>query len=102
MTIVQLLPDDFEETENLQVLELQNNLITSLNSSLLPLKRLRSLNLTHNMLNEFSWHEVRTLTELRHLDLSSNKIRHLSGMTPVSHKSFAKRFVHARICTLLI
>lgn len=47
------------------------------NSALYPLKSLKSLNLTHNDLPEFSFSSIRGLRELRLLDLSNNKVTRL-------------------------
>lgn len=60
------------------------NLIPALNSSLLPLRSLKELNLTHNELREFSLQDIRGLRQLRLVDLSHNKISKLSGRMEVS------------------
>nr|CAD7454215.1 unnamed protein product [Timema tahoe] len=74
-----LSEDDFTELENLEDLQLGNNLLPSLNGSLLPLRSLRYLNLSHNLLEEFSLQEIRGLRRIRILDLSDNRISRLSG-----------------------
>nr|CAD7598643.1 unnamed protein product [Timema genevievae] len=76
---VRLSEDDFMELENLEDLQLGNNLLPSLNGSLLPLRSLRYLNLSHNLLEEFSLQEIRGLRRIRILDLSDNRISRLSG-----------------------
>lgn len=88
--------EDFLEAELLEDLELGHNSLKSLgggvgvngdgnggNSVLYPLRSLKSLNLTHNELREFSFASLRGLRELRLLDLSNNRIARLHrGRTP--------------------
>lgn len=88
--------EDFIEAEMLEDLELGHNSLKSLgggvgangdgsggNSVLYPLRSLKSLNLTHNELREFSFASLRGLRELRLLDLSNNRIARLHrGRTP--------------------
>ncbi|XP_076625892.1 leucine-rich repeat-containing larval translucida [Colletes latitarsis] len=92
----ELTEEDFLEAELLEDLELGHNSLKSLggavgangdgnggNSVLYPLRSLKSLNLTHNELREFSFASLRGLRELRLLDLSNNKIARLhKGRTP--------------------
>lgn len=92
----ELTEEDFLEAEMLEDLELGHNSLKSLggtvggsgdgnggNSVLYPLRSLRSLNLTHNELREFSFASLRGLRELRMLDLSNNRIARLHrGRTP--------------------
>lgn len=66
--------------------QLGHNHLKSLNKSFLPMRRLRSLNLTHNQLEEFSFQEIRGLQNLKILDISYNKIKQLSGKMEVSRK----------------
>lgn len=78
------------EAEKLEDLELGHNSLKSLggssigggdgnghSSALWPLKSLKSLNLTHNELSEFSFVTLRGLKELRLIDLSNNRIARL-------------------------
>ena len=97
------------EAELLEDLELGHNSLKSLgggihadgsvgNSALWPLKSLKSLNLTHNELSEFSFVTLRGLRELRLLDLSSNRIaRLLRGRPPteVRHHINFSSFVNS-------
>uniref|UniRef100_A0A1Y1MT41 LRRCT domain-containing protein n=1 Tax=Photinus pyralis TaxID=7054 RepID=A0A1Y1MT41_PHOPY len=76
-----LTKEDFLETESLDCLCLGNNLVTSLNNSLSPLKGITILNLTHNLLTDFSLQEIKGLMKLRIVDLSHNKISTISGPT---------------------
>lgn len=79
----QLSPDEFTELDSLEDLQLGHNQLTSLNGSLAPLRSLRCLNLTSNLLQEFSLQEIQGLRRLRIIDLSYNKISHLSGRMEV-------------------
>lgn len=79
----QLLEDDFAETESLDSLILSYNFISNLNNSLTPLKKLTFLNLTHNLLPEFSLEEIHSLKDLLVLDVSYNRITTVQGPTPV-------------------
>lgn len=81
--IFQLAPDDFAEVESLEFLIISYNKLTSLNSSLLPLRSLRLLNLTHNLLEEFSLQDIRGLRHLAIVDISFNKITRLGGRMEV-------------------
>lgn len=65
-------------------LNLSFNEISNLNKSLLPLKSLWLLNLTHNILTEFSIEEVTGLANLEILDLSFNKLKKFIGKTEVN------------------
>jgi Leucine-rich repeat (LRR) protein len=78
-----LSPDEFTELDSLEDLQLGHNQLTSLNRSLTPLRSLRCLNLTNNLLQEFSFQEIQGLRRLRIIDLSYNKISHLSGRMEV-------------------
>ncbi|KAK0177965.1 hypothetical protein PV328_001958 [Microctonus aethiopoides] len=86
----ELTEEDFVEAEKLEDLELGHNSLKSLggssigggdgnghSSALWPLKSLKSLNLTHNELSEFSFVTLRGLKELRLIDLSNNRIARL-------------------------
>ncbi|KAK5642667.1 hypothetical protein RI129_008834 [Pyrocoelia pectoralis] len=79
--ISMLTKEDFLETESLDCLCLGNNLVTSLNNSLSPLRSLTILNLTHNLLTDFSLQEIKGLMKLRIVDLSHNRINSISGPT---------------------
>lgn len=81
--MLQLAEDDFAEAERLEFLQLGFNQLTSLNSSLLPLRNLRFLNITHNLLPEFSLQDIRGLRYLNIVDLSYNKIAKLKGRMEV-------------------
>ncbi|KAK4877356.1 hypothetical protein RN001_009862 [Aquatica leii] len=76
-----LTKEDFLETSSLHCLCLGNNYVTSVNNSLSPLRSLTILNLTHNLLTEFSLQEIKGLLNLRTVDLSHNKINALYGPT---------------------
>jgi Leucine-rich repeat (LRR) protein len=80
---LQLSPDEFTELDSLEDLQLGHNQLTSLNGSLAPLHSLRCLNVTNNLLQEFSLQEIRGLRRLRIIDLSYNKVSHLSGRMEV-------------------
>lgn len=68
----------------MESLLLGHNEITSLNNSLLNLHHLNFLNLTYNLLTEFSFQDVVGLQELRSIDLSYNQITTLIGPAAVS------------------
>ncbi|XP_019873483.2 insulin-like growth factor-binding protein complex acid labile subunit isoform X2 [Aethina tumida] len=70
--------DDFAETEMLESIILSNNQLTTLNNSLTNLKKLKYLNITYNLLTEFSFQDIVGL-ELDTIDLSHNKISKLIG-----------------------
>jgi Leucine-rich repeat (LRR) protein len=80
---LQLLSDEFTELDSLEDLQLGHNQLISLNGSLAPLRSLRCLNLTNNLLQEFSLQDIQGLRRLRIIDLSYNKISHLSGRMEV-------------------
>lgn len=82
----QLATNEFAEAESLQFLQLGYNKLTSLNGSLLPLRALRFLNLTHNQLVEFSMQEIKGLRKLMIVDLSYNRITKLTGRMEVNFK----------------
>lgn len=79
-----LADDDFAETEIMDDVQMGHNHLKQLNKAFLPMRKLRSLNLTHNHLQEFSLQEIRGLQNLRIVDLSHNKINRLSGRMEVS------------------
>lgn len=81
---LQLAEDDFTEAEKLAELDVAYNQIQSLNGSLRNLKSLRYLNLTHNYLTDFSLQEIKGLKRLSVIDLSYNKIGHITGNIEVS------------------
>ena len=83
--LLQLADDDFAEAGDLEILQLGYNEIQSLNMSLLPLRKLETLNLTFNLLTEFSMQEIRGLQKLKTVDLSHNLIARLSGRMEVSY-----------------
>lgn len=74
-----LAQDEFLKSENIDELQLASNQILSLNKSLLYVTNLRFVNLSHNLLREFSMHEIYGLMKLRFLDLSHNRIEKLTG-----------------------
>lgn len=76
--------EDFEESVELESVLLGHNQITSLNNSLVNLKNLNFLNLTHNFFKEFSFQDVANLQELKSMDLSHNQIATLVGPVAVS------------------
>lgn len=82
--MLQLADDDFSEAGDLEILQLGYNEIQALNMSLLPLRKLETLNLTFNLLTEFSMQEIRGLQKLKTVDLSHNLIARLSGRMEVS------------------
>lgn len=67
------------EADSLADVDIGFNQLTSLNGSLRSLKSLRYLNLTHNQFTEFSLQEIKGLKKLSVIDLSHNKISHLTG-----------------------
>ncbi|CRL08342.1 CLUMA_CG021345, isoform A [Clunio marinus] len=74
-----LAEDEFLKSENIDEINLNSNLITSLNKSLLYITNLRSVNLGRNQLREFSMQEIYKLMKLRYLTLSDNRIEKLTG-----------------------
>lgn len=74
-----LAEDEFLKSENIDELNLNTNLIPSLNKSLLYITNLRHANFSNNLLREFSMQEIYSLMKLRHLDLSHNRIEKLTG-----------------------
>lgn len=80
----QLAEDEFVEAEQLADLDIAYNQLKSLNGSLRSLKSLRYLNLTHNFLTDFSLQEIKGLKRLSVIDLSHNKISHITGNMEVS------------------
>lgn len=81
--MLQITEDDFAETEMLESIILSNNQLTTLNNSLTNLKKLKYLNITYNLLTEFSFQDIVGL-ELDTIDLSHNKISKLIGPAAVS------------------
>lgn len=79
-----LADDEFAETEIMDDVQMGFNYLRELNKAFLPMRKLRSLNLTYNYLQEFSLQEIRGLQNLRIVDLSHNKISRLSGRMEVS------------------
>ncbi|KAG5677246.1 hypothetical protein PVAND_007018 [Polypedilum vanderplanki] len=74
-----LAQDEFLKSESIDEIQLASNQISSLNKSLLYITNLRSVNLSGNLLREFSMQEIYGLMKLRHLDLSHNRIEKLTG-----------------------
>ncbi|XP_070490388.1 leucine-rich repeat protein SHOC-2 [Chironomus tepperi] len=74
-----LAQDEFLKSENIDEIQLASNQISSLNKSLLYVTNLRYMNLSSNLLREFSMHEIYGLMKLRLLDLSHNRIEKLTG-----------------------
>lgn len=74
-----LAEDEFMEAFSMQDLNLSYNQITSLNKSLLPMKKLRVAKFRYNLLKEFSLQEIAGLKYLEWLDLSNNQIDVLNG-----------------------
>lgn len=68
----------------LESLMLSHNRITTFNNSLLNLKKLNFVNVSYNLLEEFSFHEIFGLEELRSIDLSFNRIKKVIGPAAVS------------------
>ncbi|KAJ8672595.1 hypothetical protein QAD02_003854, partial [Eretmocerus hayati] len=93
--------DDFLEAEMLEDMQLGHNFLRSLGgdgsftaegasittSALYPLKSLKTLNLTHNELGNFSFASIRGLNELRLLDLSNNRISRLKRGRPPAEQT---------------
>lgn len=71
--------EDFANLKNLEDVQLQFNFLTHLNKSLLPLKNLRRLNVSHNELTVFSPSEIRGLMKLNSADFSHNSISEISA-----------------------
>lgn len=82
--LFQLAEDEFAEAEKLADLDIAYNQLKSLNGSLRSLKNLRYLNLTHNLLTEFSLQEIKGLKGLSVIDLSQNKISYITGKMEAS------------------
>lgn len=82
--VFQLAEDEFAEADKLADLDIAYNQLKSLNGSLRSLKNLRYLNLTHNLLTEFSLQEIKGLKELSVIDLSQNKISFITGKMEVT------------------
>ncbi|XP_022214179.2 leucine-rich repeat-containing G-protein coupled receptor 6 [Drosophila obscura] len=76
-----LAQDEFQACVRLDTLILANNHIRSLNSSLLPMVKLKNANFSFNDLEEFSMEELHGLRLLRNLDLSHNRIARLLPST---------------------
>ncbi|XP_030750402.1 insulin-like growth factor-binding protein complex acid labile subunit [Sitophilus oryzae] len=74
-----ITPENFIELDHLGTLSISHNQITSLNNSLHPLKSLEALNISYNLLSEFSFQEITGLQRLKELDLSYNQISQLTG-----------------------
>lgn len=68
----------------MESLLLSHNKITAINGSLTNLVSLNFVNLTYNLLEEFSFQEIIGLQELRGIDLSYNRIKRVIGPTAVS------------------
>lgn len=68
----------------MESLILGHNKIPAINGSLTNLVSLNFVNLTYNLLEEFSFQEIIGLQELRGIDLSHNKISRVIGPTAVS------------------
>lgn len=81
--LFQLAEDEFAEADILADLDIAYNQLKSLNGSLRHLKNLRYLNLTHNLLTEFSLQEIKGLKRLSVIDLSQNKISFITGKMEV-------------------
>ena len=81
--LFQLSPDEFNELDSLEDLQLGHNQLTSLNGSLATLRSLRCLILTNNLFEEFSLQEIRGLRRLRIIDLSFNRVSRLDGQMEV-------------------
>lgn len=79
----QLSRDEFKECMALTSLNLSLNEISNLNKSLLPLKSVKTVNLTYNKLQEFSIDEITGLTKIEILDLSFNQIKKFVGKIEV-------------------
>lgn len=74
-----LAEDEFLKSENIDEINLSANLIPTLNKSLQYITNLRFVNMSGNLLREFSMKEIYGLMKLRHLDLSNNRIEKLTG-----------------------
>ncbi|KAH8375183.1 hypothetical protein KR200_000790 [Drosophila serrata] len=72
-----LARDEFASCDKVENLQLGCNHIRSLNSSLLPITKLKFANFSFNDIEEFSMAELHGLRSLRTLSLSSNRIERL-------------------------
>lgn len=64
----------FLYTKNVVILHLENNLISSLNMTLIHLKALTDLDLSHNVMTHLSGFEINRLNSLVNLNLSHNEL----------------------------
>ncbi|XP_016956021.1 leucine-rich repeat-containing G-protein coupled receptor 6 [Drosophila biarmipes] len=72
-----LSQDEFASCANVESLLMASNHIKSLNSSLLPILKLKAANFSFNDIEEFSMAELHGLRSLKTLQLSSNRIQRL-------------------------
>ncbi|KAH8378589.1 hypothetical protein KR009_000075 [Drosophila setifemur] len=72
-----LAQDEFASCDKIENLQLGCNHIRSLNSSLLPILKLKTANFSFNDLEEFSMAELHGLRSLKTLHLSNNRIHRL-------------------------
>ncbi|GLH11835.1 Uncharacterized protein GBIM_16580 [Gryllus bimaculatus] len=85
------------ELEALEELQLGHNRLRELNGSLLPLRALRCLNLTHNRFERFSLREILGLRRLFVIDLSANNISALAGHVAQNVVDAETRVVELRL-----
>ncbi|GLH11834.1 Toll-like receptor Tollo [Gryllus bimaculatus] len=88
---------DLQELEALEELQLGHNRLRELNGSLLPLRALRCLNLTHNRFERFSLREILGLRRLFVIDLSANNISALAGHVAQNVVDAETRVVELRL-----
>lgn len=74
-----LAEDEFAECEILEELYANDNLIPSINGSILPLKSLIVANFSYNVITEFALKDIAGLSNLLKLDLTHNRIEKLIG-----------------------
>jgi len=68
------LTPDISALENLQILDMDGNRITSIPREIGKLQRMRTLLLAENQLSSIPWTSLENLNDLNQLDISSNKL----------------------------
>jgi len=68
------ISSSFTALENIQILDLEGNRITSIPHEISKIRHLRILLLGDNSLNDLPWQALETLDDLYQLDISTNKL----------------------------
>jgi Leucine-rich repeat (LRR) protein len=68
------LTSDISALENLQILDMDGNKITSIPQEIGKLRRMRTLLVAENQLTSIPWASLEILNDLNQLDISSNKL----------------------------